>query len=127
MQVGDILYVRAFRNYLKIKTGTGDYLVRQTMACLQEMLPDYLFFRSHRSYPVTRIFQCIRISTPPSVVSVLLHVVSPFRDPLARPRGAEGYESVRFAGIRQQRPHEAVTLLPEAVVLLPLLDRSRPR
>jgi DNA-binding LytR/AlgR family response regulator len=48
----DILYVEAMQNYLKLYFKDRSYLIRQTMASLEEILPEGAFFRIHKSYLV---------------------------------------------------------------------------
>lgn len=48
----DILYIEGCRNYLKIKTGTGTYLVLITFKRMEELLEEKMFIRVHKSYIV---------------------------------------------------------------------------
>lgn len=48
----DILYVEGMQNYLKLYFKDEVLIIHQTMISLEEMLPDDLFFRIHRSFLV---------------------------------------------------------------------------
>lgn len=47
-----ILFVEAMQNYLKLHLGGKVFVIRQTMASLEEMLPKDVFFRIHKSFLV---------------------------------------------------------------------------
>jgi DNA-binding LytR/AlgR family response regulator len=49
---GDILYVEGLKDYAVIVTGTEKLVTRQTMKKMEEMLPEGLFVRVHRSFIV---------------------------------------------------------------------------
>lgn len=48
----DILYVEGMQNYLKLYFRERVFVIHQTMASLEEMLPKDIFFRIHKSYIV---------------------------------------------------------------------------
>ena len=48
----DIYYIEALKEYVRIFTAEGSWVVYQTMQNLEEKLPKELFFRIHRSYIV---------------------------------------------------------------------------
>lgn len=48
----DILYVEGMQNYLKLHFKEKTFVIHQTMASLEEMLPKDIFFRIHKSYLV---------------------------------------------------------------------------
>lgn len=48
----DILYVESMQNYLKLHFGEKSFVIHQTMASLEELLPREAFFRIHKSYLV---------------------------------------------------------------------------
>lgn len=48
----EILFVEAMQNYLKLHLDGKTFIIRQTMASLEEMLPKEPFFRIHKSFLV---------------------------------------------------------------------------
>ncbi len=52
--VGDILYLEAMKDYTKIVTQTGQFLVLSTLANMYDKLPVEKFARIHRSYIANR-------------------------------------------------------------------------
>ncbi len=58
--VNDIHYLEAADDYVKIVTGEGSFLKKQTMSYFEEVLKASLFVRTHRSYMVN-IQQITRI------------------------------------------------------------------
>lgn len=48
----NILYVEAMQNYLKLYFKDKSYVIHQTMASLEDILPKDAFFRIHKSYLV---------------------------------------------------------------------------
>ncbi|MCD7971374.1 MAG: LytTR family DNA-binding domain-containing protein [Candidatus Azobacteroides sp.] len=48
----EILYVESMQNYLKLHFKDRSFIIHQTMASLEEMLPKDAFFRIHKSYLV---------------------------------------------------------------------------
>jgi DNA-binding LytR/AlgR family response regulator len=54
LPVHEILYLEAMKDYTRIKTTAGQYLVLTTLSGILEKLPPGLFVRIHRSYIVNR-------------------------------------------------------------------------
>lgn len=54
MPVREILYLEAMKDYTRIKTASGQYLVLTTLSGILDKLPPDLFVRIHRSYAVNR-------------------------------------------------------------------------
>jgi len=52
LPVHDILYLEAMKDYTRIKTVSGQYLVLTTLSGILNKLPSELFVRIHRSYAV---------------------------------------------------------------------------
>lgn len=52
LNIEDICYIEALKEYVRIFTMDGSWIVYQTMQHLEEKLPKELFFRIHRSYIV---------------------------------------------------------------------------
>lgn len=52
ININDIFFVEALKEYVKICTTQGNYVTYQTMQYMQEKLPLENFFRIHRSYLV---------------------------------------------------------------------------
>lgn len=52
VQVSDILYIEALKEYVRIVTHNSQLVVNQTMQYMEGKLPKDLFFRIHRSYIV---------------------------------------------------------------------------
>lgn len=50
----DIEWARAARNYVEFFANGDSYIMRTSMAELEDLLPDELFLRAHRSYLVNR-------------------------------------------------------------------------
>lgn len=48
----EILFVEAMQNYLKLHLDGKTFIIRQTMASLEETLPKDMFFRIHKSFLV---------------------------------------------------------------------------
>lgn len=48
----DILYIESLKDYIKILTVTGDYLVHKSLTSITEELPKDNFIRIHRSYTI---------------------------------------------------------------------------
>ena len=68
INIEDIFYVEALKEYVRIFTTDGSYVVYQTMQNLEDKLPVDMFFRIHRSYIVgTRHIKAIEGN------SVLVH------------------------------------------------------
>lgn len=49
----EIYYIESLKDYIKVFTKTGNYLVHKTMASLEEELPSNNFLRIHRSYLIS--------------------------------------------------------------------------
>jgi DNA-binding LytR/AlgR family response regulator len=49
-----ILYIEAVGDYMKVFTASGQLLVNETMKNIQEMLPENLFIRVHKSFIISR-------------------------------------------------------------------------
>jgi len=62
----DIIHIEASRDYMKVFTQTGHYLVHQTMKKLEELLPGDRFVRTHKSF-IVAIGQ-IKLLKPDGVV-----------------------------------------------------------
>ncbi|MDP4129330.1 MAG: LytTR family DNA-binding domain-containing protein [Bacteroidota bacterium] len=54
LPIPEITYLEAMKDYTRIKTVTGQYLVLTTLSGILEKLPADLFVRIHRSYVVNR-------------------------------------------------------------------------
>lgn len=52
----EIVFAKSFKDYIKITTTNKQYLIHQTMKSFQELLPDNIFKRVHRSYIVNKNF-----------------------------------------------------------------------
>ncbi|MBC7826682.1 MAG: response regulator transcription factor [Chitinophagaceae bacterium] len=52
IHVRDIYYIEALKEYIRIHTPGGNWVVYQTMQHIEEKLPKELFFRIHRSFIV---------------------------------------------------------------------------
>ncbi len=52
LRLQDILYIEALKEYVRIYTTEGNWVIYQTMQNLEDNLPNELFFRIHRSYIV---------------------------------------------------------------------------
>ena len=48
----DILYVESLKDYIKVFTTSGNYLVHKSLTSITEELPDNNFIRIHRSYTI---------------------------------------------------------------------------
>ena len=77
----DILYIEASKDYMKIFTGTRQYLTHLTMKKLEELLPARQFIRTHKSYMVS--LKQIKLLKPDSLVlanNVTIPVSMSYRD-----------------------------------------------
>ena len=54
LALSDILYLEAMKDYTRVVTTTGHYLVLTTFSGMLEQLPEERFLRIHRSYVVNR-------------------------------------------------------------------------
>jgi DNA-binding LytR/AlgR family response regulator len=52
INVLDIYFIEALKEYIRIHTSTGNWVVYQTMQHIEEKLPKDLFYRIHRSFIV---------------------------------------------------------------------------
>lgn len=53
VDLASILYAEGCRNYVKVVTVARTYLVLITMKRMEQMLPEHLFLRIHKSYIVS--------------------------------------------------------------------------
>ncbi|MFL5808703.1 MAG: LytR/AlgR family response regulator transcription factor [Flavisolibacter sp.] len=51
--LNDILYIESMKDYVKINTSKGMIVTKQSISSVQEMLPEQLFIRTHRSFIVS--------------------------------------------------------------------------
>jgi len=51
--LADIYYIESLKDYIRVKTRTGDYITHQTLTAITELLPSESFRRIHRSYTVS--------------------------------------------------------------------------
>ena len=49
----DIEYIESMKDYIKVVTGTGVIVTKQAISAVEEMLPEHLFLRCHRSFIVS--------------------------------------------------------------------------
>jgi DNA-binding LytR/AlgR family response regulator len=49
---GDIIFIKALADYIIVKTTTGKHITLSTMKEVEEILPQEMFARSHRSFIV---------------------------------------------------------------------------
>ncbi len=54
VMLNDILYVEGMGNYVKIFTGSGMIVTKNSMTTVETMLPENLFMRIHRSFIVSK-------------------------------------------------------------------------
>jgi DNA-binding LytR/AlgR family response regulator len=54
IQHADLMYAQSVKDYILIRTKTGNHLTHMTMKTLAELLPSPPFLRVHRSYLVNR-------------------------------------------------------------------------
>ena len=52
IKLNDILYIESLKDYIKVITVLGDYLVHKSMTSISEELPSELFLRIHRSFTI---------------------------------------------------------------------------
>jgi DNA-binding LytR/AlgR family response regulator len=53
IKLNDILYIESLKDYIKVITTLGDYLVHKTMASITEELSSENFIRVHRSFTIS--------------------------------------------------------------------------
>lgn len=51
--LNDILYIESLKDYIKVITVIGDYVVHKSLTAITEELPQSNFMRIHRSYTVS--------------------------------------------------------------------------
>lgn len=49
----DILYIESMKDYVKVFTANGVIITKQSISSLEELLPEHLFVRTHRSFIVS--------------------------------------------------------------------------
>src|SRR5258708_19163651 len=54
VMLNDILYIEGMGNYVKIFTGNGMIITKNSMTTIETMLPEGLFIRTHRSFIVSK-------------------------------------------------------------------------
>ena len=52
IKLNDILYIESLKDYIKVNTVLGDYLVHKSMTSISEELPSENFIRIHRSFTI---------------------------------------------------------------------------
>ncbi len=52
IKLSDILYIESLKDYIKVNTVLGDYLVHKSMTSISEELPGENFIRIHRSFTI---------------------------------------------------------------------------
>jgi len=52
IKLNDILYIESLKDYIKVITSIGDYLVHKSMTSISEELPKENFLRIHRSFAI---------------------------------------------------------------------------
>ena len=52
IKLNDILYIESLKDYIKVITVLGDYLVHKSMTSISEELPQENFLRIHRSFAI---------------------------------------------------------------------------
>lgn len=52
IKLNDILYIESLKDYIKVNTILGDYLVHKSMTSISEELPNDNFIRIHRSFTI---------------------------------------------------------------------------
>ncbi len=55
ISLNDILYIESIKDYIKVITTTGTIITKQSISSVEEMLPNEMFIRIHRSYIVSVI------------------------------------------------------------------------
>jgi DNA-binding LytR/AlgR family response regulator len=53
VMLGDILFIESMKDYIKIVTGEGILITKQSMTSVEAMLPENSFIRIHRSFIVS--------------------------------------------------------------------------
>jgi DNA-binding LytR/AlgR family response regulator len=52
VMVHDIIYIESLKDYVRLVTTSRQIVAKQTISALEEMLPEDLFLRIHRSFIV---------------------------------------------------------------------------
>ena len=53
VNLNDILYIESLKDYVKVITAIGDYVVHKSLSAITEELPQSNFMRIHRSYTIS--------------------------------------------------------------------------
>lgn len=53
INLNDILYIESLKDYIKVITTLGDYVVHKSLSAITEELPQSNFMRIHRSYTIS--------------------------------------------------------------------------
>lgn len=53
VNLNDILYIESLKDYIKVITTLGDYVVHKSLTAISEELPQSSFIRVHRSYSIS--------------------------------------------------------------------------
>lgn len=53
INLNDILYIESLKDYIKVITKLGDYVVHKSLSAITEELPQSSFIRVHRSYTIS--------------------------------------------------------------------------
>lgn len=53
VNLNDILYIESLKDYIKVITTIGDYVVHKSLTAISEELPQSNFLRVHRSYTIS--------------------------------------------------------------------------
>jgi DNA-binding LytR/AlgR family response regulator len=53
VNLNDILYVESLKDYIKVITNLGDYVVHKSLTAISEELPQSNFIRVHRSFTIS--------------------------------------------------------------------------
>ncbi|WP_299549311.1 LytTR family DNA-binding domain-containing protein [Seonamhaeicola sp.] len=53
VNLNDILYIESLKDYIKVITSLGDYVVHKSLSAITEELPQSNFMRIHRSYTIS--------------------------------------------------------------------------
>ena len=53
VNLNDILYIESLKDYIKVITSIGDYVVHKSLSAITEELPESNFIRVHRSYTIS--------------------------------------------------------------------------
>jgi DNA-binding LytR/AlgR family response regulator len=53
INLNDILFIESLKDYIKVITTLGDYVVHKSLSAITEELPQSSFIRVHRSYTIS--------------------------------------------------------------------------